>query len=621
MRPAYLLYSLRRQRSKFLRTGRLGFACLLLLPSLSLMADVAHSAMGVTKVVAGGDATPIGGMFATTGTPALSPGTSNPTDVNSLAFLGHVIGGSAQRGIFLLKEKTIVKVAAIGDTTPLGGTYAILSPPTQNQAGEVAFSAKIEDGEAAQGVFLFANGQLSTVTKLGKGASLREGADYPVIPALNNRGEVAFRALLPDEAAETPGIFVAEGGNVQTVATDNALTPSGTRLTLTTDSTSPLTLNDAGSTAFVAGFKENRQKFGIFVASKVGELKHIASTGDPTPLGGTFASFVPPHLNNSGDVVFGAGVSGGAAPEGLFLYAKGEITKLVASGDGTPLGEQFSLTIGMQPPPILNDHGQVAFKAGLVEEGTQAYHSGLFVFSQGNVAQAIVAGDTSPLGGIFQGLVSFQLSSSGTVLFLSTVDTDNDGNTDNQGIFAVQPADFLPVSPSLGSFADNTPSQLAPKNIETQQADTPSLQTAGSPAPPPSLPLSSNQGVFYHSCPDDYYEASTGAAALYDIKPPVVLCMRKPAMATASPLPPGAGQHDLEGYSHSQSPRASKPTSPQIPLPPGMFATTGRCPSGSEEVPNGADRYGAKVSLPGFRGGSKLFDFPLTVCQDSSQNK
>ena len=68
---------------------------------------------------------------------------------------------------------------------------------------------------------------------------------------------------------------------------------------------------------------------------------------------------------------------------------------------------------------------------------------GTFLFSQGQIKKAMVSGDPSPLGGTFlQGPIVSQLSNTGTVVFVGIVDTDGDGNPNNQGIFSVQPFSF-----------------------------------------------------------------------------------------------------------------------------------------------------------------------------------
>src|SRR5262249_12977607 len=77
---------------------------------------------------AGGDPTPIGGTFSGffTGT-VFAPAVNANGDV---LFLAEVVGGSSSRGLFLYRASsaTLVKVAAVGDPSPLGGTFAMVGP-------------------------------------------------------------------------------------------------------------------------------------------------------------------------------------------------------------------------------------------------------------------------------------------------------------------------------------------------------------------------------------------------------------------------------------------------------------------------------------------------------------
>jgi hypothetical protein len=196
--------------------------------------------------------------------------------------------------------------------------------------------------------------------------------------------------------------------------------------------------------AFAAAVQEGSGAPGIFVATKEGQLRKIVAIGDPTPVGGTFATLTQPGFNNAGEVAFAATITEGSATQGLFLASHGQIFTLVAEGDPTPVGGTFALAVGMSPAPVLNDRGEVAFSASIraeqtIEEGLPV--PGVFVFSQGRITKAVMAGDPSPLGGSFLGgPISFLLQNTGTVLFMSIVDTDGDGYPNNQGIFAVKPS-------------------------------------------------------------------------------------------------------------------------------------------------------------------------------------
>lgn len=416
---------------------------ILILLGLCGVGSPTHAASSsIQKLVAGGDPTPLGGVFASDGTPAIGLGVSGLDNVGATVFFAYVDEGSSSLGIFQAVENTITKVAAVGDPTPLGGTFSSFSGPVQNRAGEVAFSATIADGNAIQGVFLFSRKQLMTIAALGKNSSFKELASFPVAPALNNRGEVAFRALLPDDEEGRPGIFLATSDSeVNTIVADNDLTSTGGRLSILSEDTLPLAFNDSGGIALSTTVKDNSEPPGIFTVSKSGQVTKVVTVGDPTPRGGTFRSLTHPGFNNAGAVVFGAEIADGAVSQGIFLAAQGQVKMVVGEGDPAPGGGQFTLSVGMSLPPILNDQGEVAFNANILSEGETDEIPGVFVFSQGQIAEAVVAGDLSPLGGTFLGgPITFQFDNDGTVLFLSSVDTDEDGRPNTQGIFVVRPS-------------------------------------------------------------------------------------------------------------------------------------------------------------------------------------
>ena len=97
-------------------------------------------------------------------------------------------GASAQS----VSSPTITKIAAVGDATPLGGTFAFFSPPTQNQRGDAAFSATIEGGAASPAIFLVSGGHLTKVAATKDATPLGELSPSSSPPRLNSIGEVAF---------------------------------------------------------------------------------------------------------------------------------------------------------------------------------------------------------------------------------------------------------------------------------------------------------------------------------------------------------------------------------------------------------------------------------------------
>ena len=173
------------------------------------------------------------------------------------------------------------------------------------------------------------------------------------------------------------------------------------------------TLNNAGTIAFIANVTGADRNQGVFTADANG--LHIVmlgcgdgggsgnpgTCGDPTPIGGTFGGIFQgtlgtPAINDNGDVLFLADVANGSSPRGLFLYqaATGDIVKVAAQGDPSPLGGTFT-ALGMGS---LNSAGTVAFLANT--DGAQI--SDIYLWQDGVVTKYVAAGDPVPGGGTFE---------------------------------------------------------------------------------------------------------------------------------------------------------------------------------------------------------------------------
>lgn len=154
--------------------------------------------------------------------------------------------------------------------------------------------------------------------------------------------------------------------------------------------------------------------------------------------------------------------------------------------------------------------------------------------------------------------------------------------------------------------------------------DQPSLLPPDDPQPEgpplhPSVKLYENKRVLSQdSCPEGYDRVPRAVEKWQNVKPPTVLCEE---------IPPGSLKQSGEPgllFSTDEPPTLPTPASPADPaaeprveLPPGLIAQgAGECPEGYEEIPNGADLYGARVGVPGFRTDGQLTYVPLTVCRE-----
>src|SRR5213595_448340 len=154
----------------------------------------------------------------------------------------------------------------------------------------------------------------------------------------------------------------------------------------------PTTVNASGRVAFNSQVDGSDRNQGVFVADSDGTISAIdigcgglggggdttSMCGDASPIGGHFGGFFfgtvfTPDINDAGDVLFFCDVNGGSSRRALFLYrgASGEIVKVAALGDPSPIGGTF----GAVGPGSLNNNGKVVFLASPVG---QTVNSNLF---------------------------------------------------------------------------------------------------------------------------------------------------------------------------------------------------------------------------------------------------
>ena len=181
----------------------------------------------------------------------------------------------------------------------------------------------------------------------------------------------------------------------------------------------PTTVNAAGRVAFNSQVDGSDRNQGVFVADSDGSISAIAigcgglggggdttsMCGDASPIGGHFGGFFSentvftPDINDAGDVLFFCDVNGGDSRRALFLYqaASGQIVKVAAVGDPSPIGDTF----GAVGPGSINNNGKVVFLASQVGE---TVNSNLFMWDNGVVTKIAALGDPAPEGGTFSGL-------------------------------------------------------------------------------------------------------------------------------------------------------------------------------------------------------------------------
>ena len=275
--------------------------------------------------------------------------------------------------IFLGSSGTLRKVATTGDSSPIGSTFSVILPQVfLNARDQLLFAASIgapDDAPDQGGLFLASKDTIAKVIALGDTSPLGGTFSYilggivggmvmPFSFSLNNQGHVAFVGMVEGGTAPM-GVFVAADGVIRKViAVGESLPTMGKFKALAFP-----TLNDVGNVAFFAS-REGYARGGIFTSSST-TLTKIVVTDDPAPNGKQFDALdAPPALNNKGQVAFGAKMTDGK--KGIFLASGGVIQKVIVDGDPAPAGRTFTFPRGgpYDSTPMgycLDDSGQVAF--------------------------------------------------------------------------------------------------------------------------------------------------------------------------------------------------------------------------------------------------------------------
>lgn len=325
-----------------------------------------------------GDPSPIGGRFSGFfGATFAAPDINDDGDV---LFLADIHGGSAPRGLFLYRaaDASFEKVAAVGDPSPLGGTITTLGPGSMNDAGTVVFIAATDGGDSAD-VFLWQDGVTTKYVAAGDpapggGTFSLLGTEYwgyadgtsiagGPVPGINQGGMVSFRGYVSGGQA-TGGLFLSIGGVHAWAVKAGDPTPVGGTYA---DFGAPL-LNDNGEIAFFAERLFDSQQLPIWIAGSPGQWRKVFAPYDPLDGGivwGMAYSRNPMRaLNNAGDVVLWISLFMPDQSERgtvLLNHASGDTQTLATQGQPATFGGSWGGSFDGWP--TLNQSSQVRIGA------------------------------------------------------------------------------------------------------------------------------------------------------------------------------------------------------------------------------------------------------------------
>jgi hypothetical protein len=306
-----------------------------------------------------GDASPIGGHFGgffsenTVFTPDIN-------DAGDVLFFCDVNGGDSRRALFLYQAASgqIVKVAAIGDPSPIGGTFGAVGPGSINNNGKVVFLASPVGDNFNSNLFMWDNGVVTKIAALGDPAP--------------------------------------EGGTFSGLGTESFGFQDGTFIP-----TGPVPdINDSGQIAFRAIVSGGTTSRGIVVRTNQVDEWYV-KVPDPTPIGGTYFDMQAASINNAGQIAFFSDYR--PTPEtfnsGWFAGAPGNWRKVVVFFDPIDGGQCLGLAFSRNPMQTIDAAGNVVFWANLDSNGNADRL--VLGLTDGNLLIAARRGDPTPIGGTF----------------------------------------------------------------------------------------------------------------------------------------------------------------------------------------------------------------------------
>src|ERR1700738_110489 len=266
-------------------------------------------------VVASGQAAPGGGSFDrfdVGSQPIVAP-------VNirgQVAFYASLARAKAAEGIFLATVSGITKVAAVGDAVPGGGVlseFARHPVPALNDAGKIAFGANVAGARATEGIFLAADDRLKAIALSGTDAPGVQNGTFVEFdaPVLNNRDEIAFVGTVRRGRETLQVLYLYSGGVLRKLVAGGDPAPRGGSF----DRFGLPVINNKGVVAFPAILEHGAVLGGIFVVG-ASELHVLVGAGETGPGGEMLGGFSErAAIDDEDNVAFVAHLGANAASE------------------------------------------------------------------------------------------------------------------------------------------------------------------------------------------------------------------------------------------------------------------------------------------------------------------
>src|SRR6202795_4747369 len=370
--------------------------------------NAAPEAPALRLVVASGQAAPTGGRFDrfdVGSQPIVAPVNSR----GQVAFYASVARAKATEGIFLATASRITKAAAVGDAVPGGGVlseFARHPLPALNDAGKIAFGATVAGARATEGIFLAADDSLKAIALTGTDApGVRNGTFVEFdTPVLNNRDEIAFVGTVRRGRETLQVLYLYSGGVLRKLVASGDVAPRGGNF----DRFGLPAINNKGVVAFPAIVEHGAILGGIFAVG-ASELQLLVGAGETGPGGQMLVRFSErAAIDDEDNVAFVAHLGSNASSEALLVANASGLTQLAVTGEAAPGGGRFS---AFGPWPNFGRNATIAFVAA-VDDGPGPL--GIYIGNPGAIRRAAMVGDRLTNGGVLPALALNSVTSAGS---------------------------------------------------------------------------------------------------------------------------------------------------------------------------------------------------------------
>lgn len=379
------------------------------------------------RIAATGQVTPIGGTFDRFDVMA-QPIVAPVNNRGQVAFYATILRNRATEGIFLASGNRITKVAALGDTVPDGGLlseFARHPMPSLNDSGTVAFGAAVTAAHAGEGIFMARDGALKTIAISGADAPGVVGGTFVEFdaPALNNRDEVVFVATVRHGRETFQALYLFSAGRLRKLLAEGDPYLGGGHF----DKFGLPAINNRGVIAFPVTLDHGPALGGIFV-SGTRDLKMLAGAGELAPNGRMMVRFSERvAIDDDDDIAFGVQLGMGRdGTEAVMKVNTSGLMLVAAAGDAAPGGGRFS---GFGPWPSSGPAGRIAFVAA-IDDGPGPI--GIYAWQAGTLSRTVLAGEKLPAGGVLPPFAINAVTSAGSnggVTFATMGDADLGGGS------------------------------------------------------------------------------------------------------------------------------------------------------------------------------------------------